>query len=347
MEGFFYHKSKYFNLVQAFAEPKPLNRPFLINAGGSPRGKRFCAQHCDAAFLILGSHDLEGVRKQVRGYKDLAMNEFGRDIKVWCYSYVSVAETLEKAKKHVDRYAIEYGDDQACENIVKELGIQTGIFTPEQADQFRYHFKAGWAGFPLVGTPQMMVDHLGMLTEAGVDGVLVVDLPPEEAGSLGPMFKSHGLDPIFLIAPTSTPARIAQVGRIASGYVYYVSLKGVTGSGALNVDEVLSALPAIREATGLPVGVGAVAYDLSLAACAAFAVAPDDFNAALAASAGAPSPFMPAAAHWDCWAVAALAAAATAAAAAAAKGRDVRAHAQAMKRARLLFDTRLVQWSPR
>jgi len=92
--------------------------------------------------------------------------------------------------------------------------------------------------------------------EAGVDGVLVVDLPPEEADVIGPMFKAHGLDPIFLIAPTSTPARIAQVGRIASGYVYYVSLKGVTGSGALNVDSVLSALPAIRAATGLPVGVG-------------------------------------------------------------------------------------------
>ena len=92
--------------------------------------------------------------------------------------------------------------------------------------------------------------------EAGVDGVLVVDLPPEEADAIGPMFKAHGLDPIFLIAPTSTPARIAQVGRIASGYVYYVSLKGVTGSGALNVDAVLSALPAIRAATGLPVGVG-------------------------------------------------------------------------------------------
>jgi tryptophan synthase alpha chain len=92
--------------------------------------------------------------------------------------------------------------------------------------------------------------------EAGVDGVLVVDLPPEEADAIGPMFKAHGLDPIFLIAPTSTPARIAQVGRIASGYVYYVSLKGVTGSGALKVDAVLSALPAIRAATGLPVGVG-------------------------------------------------------------------------------------------
>ena len=92
--------------------------------------------------------------------------------------------------------------------------------------------------------------------EAGVDGVLVVDLPPEEADVLGPLLKSHGIDPIFLLAPTSTRARIEQVGRIASGYVYYVSLKGVTGSAALNVDEVLGALPAIREATGLPVGVG-------------------------------------------------------------------------------------------
>ncbi|MCA3180221.1 MAG: tryptophan synthase subunit alpha [Burkholderiaceae bacterium] len=92
--------------------------------------------------------------------------------------------------------------------------------------------------------------------EAGVDGVLVVDLPPEEAETFGPLLKAHGLDPIFLLAPTSTKKRIEQVGRIAAGYVYYVSLKGVTGSAALNVDEVLSALPAIREATGLPVGVG-------------------------------------------------------------------------------------------
>jgi tryptophan synthase alpha chain len=92
--------------------------------------------------------------------------------------------------------------------------------------------------------------------QAGVDGVLVVDLPPEEAETFGPLLKSRGLDPIFLLAPTSTRSRIEQVGRVASGYVYYVSLKGVTGSAALNVDEVLAALPAIREVTGLPVGVG-------------------------------------------------------------------------------------------
>jgi len=91
---------------------------------------------------------------------------------------------------------------------------------------------------------------------AGVDGVLVVDQPPEEAGQFVSILRAHQIDPIFLLAPTSTPKRIGQVGEMASGYVYYVSLKGVTGAGNLNVDEVLDALPAIRQATGLPVGVG-------------------------------------------------------------------------------------------
>ena len=92
--------------------------------------------------------------------------------------------------------------------------------------------------------------------ESGVDGVLVVDYPPEEAENFGRAMKAHGLDPIFLIAPTSSAERIAQVAQIASGYVYYVSLAGVTGSGALNVEAVAERLPDIRQKTGLPVGVG-------------------------------------------------------------------------------------------
>jgi tryptophan synthase alpha chain len=79
------------------------------------------------------------------------------------------------------------------------------------------------------------------------------------AGGGRKLWRRHegaGLDPIFLIAPTSNAERIAQVAQIASGYVYYVSLAGVTGSGALNVDAVAERLPAIREKTGLPVGVG-------------------------------------------------------------------------------------------
>ena len=102
--------------------------------------------------------------------------------------------------------------------------------------------------------------------QAGVDGVLVVDYPPEEAASFGAAMKANGMDPIFLLAPTSTAARIAQVAEIASGYVYYVSLAGVTGSGALNVDAVAERLPQIREKTGLPVGVGVGIRDASTAA---------------------------------------------------------------------------------
>lgn len=92
--------------------------------------------------------------------------------------------------------------------------------------------------------------------QVGVDGVLVVDLPPEEASDTMQALRHEGLDLIFLLAPTSRPERIAQVARLASGYVYYVSLKGVTGAANLDVDNVLKALAPIREATGLPVGVG-------------------------------------------------------------------------------------------
>lgn len=101
---------------------------------------------------------------------------------------------------------------------------------------------------------------------AGVDGVLVVDYPPEEAASFGAAMKSNGIDPIFLLAPTSTATRIAQVAEVASGYVYYVSLAGVTGSGALNIEAVAERLPLIREKTGLPVGVGFGIRDAATAA---------------------------------------------------------------------------------
>jgi len=92
--------------------------------------------------------------------------------------------------------------------------------------------------------------------EAGVDGVLVVDYPPEECAAFAAAMKQIGIDPIFLLAPTSTEQRYDQVARIGSGYIYYVSLKGVTGSGNLDLDEVARRIPLIREKVGMPVGVG-------------------------------------------------------------------------------------------
>ncbi|MCX8520657.1 MAG: tryptophan synthase subunit alpha, partial [Rhodoferax sp.] len=91
---------------------------------------------------------------------------------------------------------------------------------------------------------------------AGVDGVLIVDYPPEECVAFAADLRRHGMDLIFLLAPTSTDQRMKQVARIASGYVYYVSLKGVTGSGALDTAAVEAMLPRIRQHISVPVGVG-------------------------------------------------------------------------------------------
>ena len=91
---------------------------------------------------------------------------------------------------------------------------------------------------------------------AGVDGLLVVDYPPEECEPFAAQMKAAGLDPIFLLAPTSTEQRMQHVGRIATGYVYYVSLKGVTGAGHLDTESVAQMLPRIRQHVGVPVGVG-------------------------------------------------------------------------------------------
>jgi tryptophan synthase alpha chain len=91
---------------------------------------------------------------------------------------------------------------------------------------------------------------------AGVDGVLIVDYPPEECQDFAAELKKAGLDLIFLLAPTSTDERMQQVAQIASGYVYYVSLKGVTGSGTLDTSAVEAMLPRIRQHVSVPVGVG-------------------------------------------------------------------------------------------
>jgi tryptophan synthase alpha chain len=100
---------------------------------------------------------------------------------------------------------------------------------------------------------------------AGVDGVLVVDYPPEECVAFAATLRAHGMDLIFLLAPTSTDTRMAQIAEVASGYVYYVSLKGVTGAGTLDLGAVEAMLPRIRRHVGIPVGVGFGIRDASTA----------------------------------------------------------------------------------
>ena len=108
----------------------------------------------------------------------------------------------------------------------------------------RYDIKHGMGSF---------IKHA---SSAGVDGLLVVDYPPEECEAFAADLRAHNMDLIFLLAPTSTNERMAQVARVASGYVYYVSLKGVTGAGNLDTAAVEAMLPRIRQHVSIPVGVG-------------------------------------------------------------------------------------------
>ncbi len=106
------------------------------------------------------------------------------------------------------------------------------------------------------------IEHMGYTAfalaaqQAGVDGVLVVDAPPEESSELLQALKRHQLHAIFLLAPTSTQARIDALAKVASGYIYYVSLKGVTGAATIDVNEIAKKMPQIKQAIHLPIGVG-------------------------------------------------------------------------------------------
>nr|WP_232470424.1 tryptophan synthase subunit alpha [Methylococcus sp. BF19-07] len=90
----------------------------------------------------------------------------------------------------------------------------------------------------------------------GVDGVLTVDMPPEEAGEFVPLLHRAGIDPIFLLAPNSSDMRVRRMAALARGYLYYVSLKGVTGASHLDLSQVESRIAHIRSLTDLPIGVG-------------------------------------------------------------------------------------------
>lgn len=101
--------------------------------------------------------------------------------------------------------------------------------------------------------------------QSGVDGILLVDLPPEEAYEFNHVLKEHGLDQIFLLAPTSKDDRISHVVKQASGFIYYVSLKGVTGAATLDVNSAAQRIKYIQQQTDIPVGVGFGIHDAASA----------------------------------------------------------------------------------
>ena len=178
---------------------------------------------------------------------------------------VDIMLAMAEAGADVIELGVPFSDPMADGPVIQKAGeraLARGIGMPQVLDFVR--------GFRLTNdhTPVVLMGYANPIERygverfvadakaAGVDGVLVVDYPPEECEAFAATLKSNGIDPIFLLAPTSTEARMQHVGRIASGYVYYVSLKGVTGAGHLDTAAVAAMIPRIKTFVKLPVGVG-------------------------------------------------------------------------------------------
>lgn len=178
---------------------------------------------------------------------------------------VAILHALADAGSDVIELGVPFSDPMADGPVIQrssERALAKGVTTRKILDYVaEFRLKNQHTPIVLMGYANP-IERMGVekfvaeAEKAGVDGVLVVDYPPEESVEFSSCLRQAGLDPIFLLAPTSSDERIEKVAKAASGYVYYVSLKGVTGAQNLNTAEVSSKLPTIRKYTEVPVGVG-------------------------------------------------------------------------------------------
>lgn len=178
---------------------------------------------------------------------------------------VDIMLAMANAGADVIELGVPFSDPMADGPVIQRAGeraLARGIGMPQVLDCVRgFRLKNPTTPVVLMGYANP-IERYGIdrfVTDAcaaGVDGVLVVDYPPEECEGFAATLGANGIDPIFLLAPTSSEARMKHVGRIASGYVYYVSLKGVTGAGHIEIADVAAMVPRIKAFVKLPVGVG-------------------------------------------------------------------------------------------
>jgi alkanesulfonate monooxygenase SsuD/methylene tetrahydromethanopterin reductase-like flavin-dependent oxidoreductase (luciferase family) len=174
-EGEFDFEGKFYKVDKGFMEPKPIQRPFppIMNAGGSDRGRHFTAKNCDVAFVLFNPEDPVQAKELISKYKKLAREEYGREIQVWAASYMVQGQTEKEARDFYRYYVHEKGDWQAATNLVDTMGLTTGILNPDALKAMKEHFIAGWGGYPLIGTPEQIVDSFSVLIDIGLDGTLL------------------------------------------------------------------------------------------------------------------------------------------------------------------------------
>ncbi|CAH1653203.1 LLM class flavin-dependent oxidoreductase [Chelatococcus asaccharovorans] len=170
----FDHEGQFYKINGGLSSPKPIQQHVpIMNAGGSDKGRHFAAKNADLCFLIIRSENEDEIRAQVDDYRNLAHTEYGRDVQIWMHSYVVQRETAQEADAYLNRYVVEMGDHECVDAWVEKQAANTKLMSHEALEQMRFRFAAGAGGFPLVGTAEMIVDRLSMLSRAGIAGILL------------------------------------------------------------------------------------------------------------------------------------------------------------------------------
>ena len=162
---------QFFNVTGGYSLPKPIQQPLpaVMNAGGSAAGREFIANYADAGYVLL-PYDLQAARIAVEQRKEDAINA-GRTVSTWTTAYVIQRDTREEAEQYLQKVFVEQGDHSAGDTAAKYLGLNSEIMSPEAWEKFQLHLRAGYGGFPLVGTADDIAETLANLSDIGIDGV--------------------------------------------------------------------------------------------------------------------------------------------------------------------------------
>ena len=167
----FDYAGRFFTLQRVWGQPKPLQRPHppIMQAGASPTGRRFAARYADMAFINAHQGAREVYRADIEKLRQMAWEEFGRELQIWGHAYVVCRPTEKEARDYLRYYVEEKGDWIAADALTSAMGLPQSV-PPERLAAVKYDFVAGWGGYPLVGTAEQIVDELAALADVGFDG---------------------------------------------------------------------------------------------------------------------------------------------------------------------------------
>ncbi|GAB7004531.1 LLM class flavin-dependent oxidoreductase [Nocardioides sp. AN3] len=170
-EEFDFH-GEFFQVEGGYSQPKPIQSPIpaIMNAGGSKTGREFIAKYADAGYVLLAGYDLAAARAQVEE-RAADAEAAGRDVSTWTTAYVIQRDTMEEAQQYLNKVFVDEADMSAGEAAARYLGLNSSAMEPHQWQEFNLHLRAGYGGYPLVGTAEDIAERLNELSEIGVSGV--------------------------------------------------------------------------------------------------------------------------------------------------------------------------------